>query len=188
MIAGGDDRWVGNLFLGGNLEDAYLAGGPHHETSGYGTSAYDDFPGSDEEYRARLGPRNRDHRRFHGVKQPAYIRSNAYAGGAEPRAGEVGAIVLGPGEEVSLTVQDEGDEVYVELDLPAALYSARVGVASGSDLPPVRLVSAEFEEPDGTPVAIDVDLLGHRKDEADQYPVGPFAELPEAMPARLRVW
>ena len=26
VIAGGDDRWIGNLFLGGNLDDAYLPG------------------------------------------------------------------------------------------------------------------------------------------------------------------
>ena len=188
VIAGGDDRWVGNLFLGGNLDEAYLPGGPRHQTSGYGTSAYDDYPGSDEEYRASLLPTSSDHARFHGVKQPAYVRSNAYAAGARPRAGEADAFVVHAGEEVRLAVQDEGDEVYVELGLPAALVTARVGVTSGSDLPPVRLVAAEFEEPDGTPVAIDVDLLGYRKDEGDQYPVGPFAELPEGMPARLRVW
>ncbi len=87
-----------------------------------------------------------------------------------------------------LTVQETGDEVYVELDLPAALLAARAGVTGGRDLPPVRLVSAEFEEPDGTPVAIDVDLLGQHKDERNEYPVGPFAELPEAGPVRLRAW
>jgi hypothetical protein len=188
VIAGGDDRWVGNLFLGGDVDDAYLPGGPHHETSGFGTSAYDEFPGSDEEYRARLGPPTMDHRRFHGVKQPAYIRSNAYAGGAETRAGELDAIVVDAQVTAALTVQDDGDEVYVELDLPAALLAARVGVTSGRDLPPVRLVSAEFEEPDGTPVAIDVDLLGHHKDGRNEYPVGPFTELPDTTPGRLRVW
>jgi hypothetical protein len=188
VIAGGDDRWVGNVFLGGNLDDAYLPGGPHHETSGFGMSAYDDFPSSDEEFRARLGPPTRDHRRFHGVKQPAYIRSNGYAAGAEARAGEVDAIVVDAQVTVALTVQDDGDEVYVELDLPAALLAARVGVTSGRDLPPVRLVSAEFEDPDGTPVAIDVDLPGQHKDERNEYPLGPFAELPDATPGRLRVW
>jgi len=129
-----------------------------------------------------------DHRRFHGVKQPAYVRSNAYAGGATPRAGEVDAVVTDAQAMTSLTVEDTADEVYVELDLPAALLTARVGVTSGRDLPPVRLVSAEFEEPDGTPVAIDVDLLGHRKDGRNEYPIGPVAELPDATPARLRVW
>ncbi len=187
VIAGGDDRWVANLFLGGNVDDAYLPGGPHHETSGYGTSAYDEFPGSDEEFRARLGPPTMDHRRFHGVKQPAYVHGNAYAGGAAPRSGEVDAVVAKATEGARLEIQDEGEQVYVALDLPADVLTARVGVTSGRDLPPVRLVSAEFEEPDGTPVAIDVDLLGQRKEEGGDYPVGPFAEVPDAS-GRLRVW
>ena len=165
VIAGGDDRWVGNLFLGGNREDAYLPGGPHHETSGYGTSAYDEFPGSDEEYRARLGPKTMDHRRFHGVKQPAYVHSNGYAGGATPRAGEVDAVVVDAQVAASVSVQDTGDEVYVELDLPPAFLTARVGVVGGRDLPHVRLVDAEFEEPDGTPVVDQRRPVGHPKDE-----------------------
>ena len=187
VIAGGDDRWVGNLFLGGNLDDAYLPGGPHHETSGYGTSAYDEFPGSDEEYRCAAGSAD------HGP--PAVPRGEAARLRAQQCLCRGCYTSRGRGRRgrrrcrpASLTVEDTGDEVYVELDLPAALLTARVGVTSGRDLPPVRLVSAEFEEPDGTPVAIDVDLLGQRKDERDEYPVGPFAELPDAAPVRLRVW
>ena len=39
-----------------------------------------------------------------------------------------------------------------------------MGVVTGADLPRPRLVDADFEERDGTPVVVDVDLLGERKE------------------------
>ena len=46
-----------------------------------------------------------------------------------------------------------------------------------NDLPPVRFVGADFEERDGTPVKIDIDLLGMHKEATRTHPAGPIAAL-----------
>lgn len=81
MIFGGDDRYVGNLFVGGDPTTAY---GPAAQGNGptFGTAGYDGYPASFEEYLARLDDQPpSDHHRFLAVKQPVYARTNAYAAG-----------------------------------------------------------------------------------------------------------
>src|SRR3954452_22671285 len=83
-ILAGDDRHIGNVFLGG---DAGLAYGPSarwgEAATGYGTAGYDGHPTSIAAYIARVDESpGGDHERFMGVKQPVYIRENVYATGA----------------------------------------------------------------------------------------------------------
>ena len=126
-----------------------------------------------------------DHKRFHGVKQPAYIHHNAYANGATPYEGETDAVVVQ--EPVSVSVVDEGAEVYVEIELPEPLTAPLISPVTSGDLPRVRLADADFEEPDGSPVALHADLLGNGKEHGAAYPAGPLATLSGGS-ARIRVW
>src|ERR1700712_4369549 len=89
-----------------------------------------------------------DHNRFEDVKQPVYIHDNLYGPGATPFEGESGAVQA----SVTAEIVDEGDHVYLTTTGFDAL---RVPVVSGRDLPPVRIVDAEFDEPDGTPAILD---------------------------------
>jgi hypothetical protein len=125
-----------------------------------------------------------DHQRFPGVKQPAYLRDNVYAPGARAFADETSALTLA--EDVSFEVTDEGDEVYLEAQLPEAFGRVRLGVVTGADLPRVRFADADFEERDGSPVVVDVDLLGERKEPGHAYPAGPIASLGPGT-SRIRV-
>jgi hypothetical protein len=126
-----------------------------------------------------------DHRRFPGVKQPAYLRDNVYGPGAQAFAEESWALTLT--EDVSFAVADEGDEVYLEARLPEAFGGVRLGVVTGADLPRVRFADADFEERDGSPVVIDTDLLGERKEPGNGYPAGPIASISPGT-SRVRVW
>jgi len=182
VIFGGDDRWIGNLFVGGDPAVAY---GPQAEGVGRpaaGTAAYDGFPASFEEYMARIAAQPPgDHSRFLGVEQPVYARHNVYAAGARPFEGEDEPLVL---ETATAAVVDEGEEVYLEVDLPEDFANTRFAAVTGGDLPRVRLADADFEEPDGTPAVMDVDLTGERKATG---PAGPVASL-HAGSSRVRVW
>ena len=146
---------------------------------------YDGYPATFVDYLASLGDRDGDHRRFHGRKQPAYIHHNAYANGATPYEFEKDAVILG--DVVSFSVVEEGEEVHLEIDLPEGAPAALFGPVTSNDLPPVRFVGADFEEPVGTPVVLDTDLLGDRKEHGTAYPPGPLATLPGGT-ARIRVW
>jgi hypothetical protein len=185
VIYGGDDRYIGNLFLGGNADLAYRPGTEGHNRASYGTQGYDGYPATFAAYLAEVTRTAGDHTRFHGVKQPAYIHYNAYANGATPYEGETDAVVVQ--EPVSFSVVDDGAQVHLEVELPEPLAAALIAPVSSGDLPRVRLADADFEEPDGSPLALHTDLLGTRKESGAAYPPGPLSTLSGGS-ARIRVW
>ena len=186
VIYGADDRYVGNLFIGGDRDQAYAPGSEFHRTATHGTSGYDGHPASFADYLARIDAQPPgDHQRFPGVKQPAYIRGNVYAAGARPSESEQDALIIGGA--VSVGIVEDGDAVYLQTELPEDFDRARVGVVTGLDLEHVRFADADYEERDGSPAAMDVDLVGERKEHGLNYPAGPIAGL-AAGTAHVRVW
>jgi hypothetical protein len=119
------------------------------------------------------------------VKQPAYIRGNVYAAGARPFEREQDALVFDG--KLCVGIVEDGDEVYLQTELPEDFDRARTSVISGLDLERVRFADADFEERDGTPAIMDVDLVGEQKEQGLSYPAGPIAGL-AAGKARVRVW
>jgi hypothetical protein len=188
VIYGGDDRWIGNVFLSGDIARAYGYDTTQdtQPAAGYGTAAYDGSPTSLEDYIDRVAnlPEG-DYSRIPGVKEPAYLRDNVYAPGASAFADESSALALTG--KLSFEVVEEGDEVYLEARVPQAFSAVRVGIVTGADLPRPRLVDADFEERDGTPVNVHVDLLGKHKERGQDYPAGPIATLIPGN-SRIRVW
>ncbi|PUB27667.1 uncharacterized protein DUF1565 [Promicromonospora sp. AC04] len=185
-IHGGDDRHIGNIFLGSDAGRAYGPTARAGQVVGYGTAGYDGHPSSLTSYFDQLAdPSTGDHERFMGAKQPVYIRDNFYASGAVPYEAEEGAVVVDQG--VSVAVVEDGDGVYLEAALPTRFDHLRINVVTGKDLERVRVVDAEFEDHDGSPVAIDVDLGGAPKSAEETYPAGPLAALASGI-SRIRVW
>jgi len=186
-IYGGDDRYIGNVFLGGDPAQAYGPESQVARVAGYGTAGYNGHPTSLADYVARVGdPSRGDHERFSDVPQPVYIRDNVYAAGAQHFEAEPGAVVLGDAD-VRVTVADEGDTVYLETQLPEAFDGARVPMISGRDLERVRFADADFEERDGSPAVLDIDLAGSTKTDGQAHPAGPLAALGSGV-SRTRVW
>lgn len=186
LIHGGDDRFIANVFLGGDVADAY---GPDAEAvaaPGYGTAGYDGHPSSFGEYLAEIAAQPPgDHQRYFGVPQAVYIRDNAYANGAVPFGAESGSVVVD--EPVEVSAIEEDGTLYLELTIPATLARAVGERVEGRDLERVRFVDADFEEPDGSPARIDIDLAGVRKEPGTAYPAGPLADLAPGR-SRIRVW
>jgi hypothetical protein len=183
VIVGGDDRYVGNVFLGGDVDAAYGQGGDGVAPAYHGLIGYDGYPGSFAEYLHRVDTPG-DHQRFLGITQAVYARDNVYAAGARPFAGETDLSLLDGG---SVTIVEEGDAVWLETDLPSGFDQVKLGVVGGRDLERVRFADADFEERDGSPAVIDVDLLGERKAAGGRFAAGPVAGL-AAGSGRVRVW
>jgi hypothetical protein len=183
VIVGGDDRYVGNVFLGGDVDAAYGQGGDGVAPAYHGLIGYDGYPGSFAEYLHRVDTPG-DHQRFLGITQAVYARDNVYAAGAHPFAGETDLSLLDGG---SVTIVEEGDAVWLETDLPSGFDQVKLGVVGGRDLERVRFADADFEERDGSPAVIDVDLLGERKAAGGRFAAGPVAGL-AAGSGRVRVW
>jgi hypothetical protein len=186
-IVGGDDRHIGNLFLGGDGTRAYASTARVAQRAGYGTAGYNGHPASLADYLALVDdPSRGDHERFAGARQPVYVHDNVYASGAVAFEAEQGALTL-DAVDVRVAVVEDGDEVYLETQLPEAFDQLAVGLITGSDLERVRFVDADFEDRDGTPARLDTDLVGVRKTEDDTYPAGPLAALASGS-SRIRVW
>ena len=196
VIPGGDDRWVGNLFIGGDPAAAYGAGfhggGATGTPISAGTACYDGYPASVEEYMAPVlaADATHDHDTYYGRRLPVHIRHNVYLTGARPFAGEVSATVLDGEASLSLSGAsgvDEGDPVVLTLDLPAGASTPRVPRTGGSDLEPTYFAGAAFEEPDGRPADLDTDLVGDVTSSDALVPAGPLYALHDGRSER-RVW
>jgi hypothetical protein len=188
VIYGADDRWIGNLFAGGDLAAAYGPDAHTHDGAFLGTAGYDGHPSTFADYLALIDAQPPgDHNRFPEVPQPAYIRHNAYAAPASPYAAEAAPLHL---PSAAFSVVEEGldlEAVWLEAELPDAFNDLRLGVVTGADLPRVRFVDADFEERDGSAVTIERDLIGTRKDADGSYPAGPLTALASGR-SRTRVW
>ena len=120
VIYGADDRFIGNIFLGGDISKAYARMTEAKQPPRYGTAGYDGHPATFDEYLARVADQpSGDLQRFIGLKQPAYFRDNVYAPGAQAFAGERSALALA--EDVALEVVEEGDEVFLDVLATGAL-------------------------------------------------------------------
>lgn len=187
VVYGGDDRYLNNLFIGGEVESAY-----HFDRVrtgwwlGYGTVGYEGHPTSLEEYVGIVAAQQgSDLERYVNVPQPVYINGNVYANGAEPFSREEAAVIFR--EEVAVGIAEEGGHAYLLTTLPESFGSIRQRVVEGRDLPRTRLSGGEFEASDGDPIMLDVDLVGEKKDGASLYAAGPVARLGGGT-GRLRVW
>jgi len=162
LIYGGDDRFYNNIFVGAlGLE-------------GVGTSHYNKCTTSLEEYIETVNRTPGDLEEFLPVEQPVYINNNAYFGSAEPFDRELDNLV-NHSFNPKFTIVDEGDAVYLSCDLPNNFLDILGEVHSTTTLTRVRIVDAEFENPDGSDVVLDSDFFDELKGE--KSPIGPIARL-----------
>lgn len=172
FIYGGDDRFYNNIFIGAKgLE-------------GVGTSHYKGYTTSLEEYIEEVHKVHGDHNTFYAVEQPVYINNNAYFNGAEPFEREENKLVE-KDFDPKLEIVEEGDEVYLSCELPDSFEEIKGEIHSTSTLERVRIVDAEFENPDGSEMVLDTDMLDNKKPE--KGPLGPISLLKKGK-NYIKVW
>jgi len=185
VIVGGDDRYIGNIFVGADPGAAYGSEAEGAADPFAGTVGYDGHPASFQEYLQRIDEQPPgDHQRFIGMKQPVYARQNVYVAGARPFTGEQEALVL---DDAEVSVVAEGDGLYLQAQLPAEFERAMVDVVTGRSLQRVRMADADFEERDGRPAVMDVDLLGRTRPQDEKSSAGPVVGLVSGA-NRMRIW
>ena len=128
-----------------------------------------------------------DHERFVDVKQPVYIHDNVYGEGASPFDAEQNAVVLSGSKTPTPPSSMRATRSTSRFSCRRRSTTSASPSTTGTDLEPVRIVDAEFEEPDGTPALPIVDLTGIVKTLQGVYPAGPLATLASGA-SRIRVW
>ncbi|CAI9390524.1 MULTISPECIES: right-handed parallel beta-helix repeat-containing protein [Bacillaceae] len=169
---GGDDRFYNNIFVGDETLE------------GVGTSHYNGYTASLEEYIETVHQEEGDHESFNKVEQPVYIKRNAYLNGARPFEREEEKLVEDTFNP-SLKIVEEGTEVYLSIELPENYESILGEVQTTQTLERVRIVDANFENPDGSEVAVDTDYLGELRQERSV--LGPISTLKKGK-NYVKVW
>ncbi len=150
LIYGGDDRFYNNIFVG------------REGLNGVGTSHFQDYTTSLEEFIEKVHEKHGDVEEFNLVQQPVYIKNNLYLNGAEPFSKEVDNLV-DDNYDPKITILEKEDGVYLSCRMPESLEVVKSPVHSTSSLPRVRIVDAEFENPDGSELLLDTDYLDKPK-------------------------
>ena len=127
-----------------------------------------------EEYIEKVHEQHGDLDTFMKVEQPVYINNNAYFNGAQPFEREKDNLVDNKFDP-KLSIIDKGDEVYLSCQLPDSFEDITGEIHSTKTLERVRIVDAEFENPDGSELVLDTDYLGQKKSESG--PIGPIGLL-----------
>jgi hypothetical protein len=127
-----------------------------------------------EEYMSQVTDDGGDHDAFNKVEQPVYISQNAYFNGAEAFDCETINLVdstFNPNWEIV----EDGSDVYLSIDLPENFDLMTGSIHSTDTLGRVRIVDVEFENPDGSKLVLNTDLLGNIKSETSV--IGPLSTL-----------
>ena len=172
----GDDRIFQNIFLGGTVT--------YTEQSVHGTEGYNGHTNSLEEYINDVVSRgNGDLEQFKHVKQPVYIRGNAYLKGAKPYEREENTYVSDT--DPAVRIVEEDGKTYLELNVEKGMLEIPTEVYGTEKLGMPRITEAPYENPDGTPIVFDTDYLGQAR--SGQPAAGPMEGLKEGM-NRILVW
>ncbi len=151
LVYGGDDRFYNNIFIGRDGID------------GSGTSHYNGYTTSLEEYISEVHKEEGDLNTFEKVEQPAYINCNAYYNGAKPFDREK-KLLENESFNPDVTIIEADKSVFLKITLPQDFESMECNVHNTNTLARTRISDAHFENPDETPYKLDTDFLGNKKD------------------------
>jgi hypothetical protein len=179
LIYGGDDRFYNNLYLG-QCEDSTnvntsVTAGTHH---------YNGRPTSLDEYIEKVDEVPGDHESFNRVKQPVYIDNNVYLGSAKAFDQEKTNLIQS-GFDTSFILEETTDGIYMSCTLPEAFDEFNSPIRSTRNLTRVRIVDAEFDNPDGSPMTLDTDYFNEKKSETTK--AGPLNQL-RSGDNKIKVW
>lgn len=182
VVHGGDDSFYNNIFIGRESIDGINYGDISNE--GVGTGHYKGYTTSMEEYLEKVHQKPGDVEIFLNTDQPVYINNNLYLNGAVPFEREDQKLVEDQFNP-EFSIIEEGDEVYLFCKLPEDFKKIQGEVQSTATLKRVRIVNAEFENPDGSDVKVDTDYL--REQRPHEGVIGPIIKLKNGE-NRIKVW
>jgi hypothetical protein len=160
-ILGGDNRFYNNIFV---EADAHIPkrNDPNAERKdGYGLEVYN------------------------AVKLPMQIDGNVYYKGAKPCISETNYIEK-PDFDPKIKIVEQGENVYLYITLDESFKSLNNKLVTTKLLGKALIPGQAYENPDGSPLKIDTDYFGKKRNKANPS-AGPF-ENPGDGKLTLRVW
>lgn len=137
-------------------------------------------PANPEESRDKYGLEMYDARDF-----PLRTGGNVYYNGARPCAGETNPLIV-PNLNPLIAIIEKGNDVYLAVNPGEEFAGHSVSLVSTDRLGKVRISGLAFENPDGSPLTIDLDYSGKPRDRMNTV-AGPFANPGPGM-QEIKVW
>lgn len=122
---------------------------------------------------------------YNNREYPLLTGGNVYLNCARPYSNETAQTVL-EGEGARAAIESAGDSVLLRLSPYPALSEAKSRPVNTASLGLARVPQVRYEKPDGSPLSVDRDYFGKRRDAARPTP-GPF-EAMGAGDATMKVW
>jgi alpha-N-arabinofuranosidase len=159
-IKGGDDRFFNNIFVGNGAAQSSKPVSAGQWDTGFGLWVY-------------------NQREF-----PLQTGGNQYYNRAQPYANEAscGQSELDP----RVRLVEDGGHLLIELSLRQDLKESATRQVTTALLGKARVPSLGYENPEGTPLIVNTDYLGKKRNKTRPSP-GPFENYSEG-PFRVRVW
>ena len=155
VVYSADDRFYNNIFLNTMKEK--------NEQFISGTVMYNGSTDSLENYIENVAKRGKgDVELFLAERQPMYMAHNYYADGAEAYDLDKDSICSEVPSGVNIIEEDDG--VYLEITLDSTFETMDAELITTSMLGMPRIVEELYENPDGSPICVDADLLDQKRD------------------------
>jgi alpha-N-arabinofuranosidase len=116
---------------------------------------------------------------------PMQVEGNIYYHGAKPYARETNHIVKSDFNP-EIKIVEENDSVFLQITLDDSLHALNNHLVTTTFLGRAKIPNAAYENPDGTPLKIDTDYFGKKRNETNPT-TGPF-ENPGEGKLTLKVW
>jgi hypothetical protein len=158
LTYGADDRFYNNIFA-----NTY---GEATEIWKLGTSMYEGCPDTLEEYLDTVWTKHGkgDVEYYAREKQPAYMSGNYYADGVPAYERDKNSVCTNSAANAKIIVEEDG--IYLEMDIDACFHDVKTEIITTQKLGMPRITEALFENPDGTPITLDTDILGNKRSDS----------------------
>ncbi|MHC4658169.1 MAG: right-handed parallel beta-helix repeat-containing protein [Planctomycetota bacterium] len=160
-ILGGDSRFYNNIFVQGDAEIPNRNNPKAERKRGYGLEVYN------------------------AVKLPVKMDGNLYYKGAKPCIKGTNYVEK-PDFDPDIKLVEKGEDVYLHITLDDFLKSLNNNLVTTKLLGKAMIPGQAYENPDGSPLKIDTDYFGKKRNKANPS-AGPF-ENPAEGRLSLKVW
>lgn len=142
-------------------------------------------PSGDDRYYNNLVERG-DLSEYDTAKLPVWMNGNVFLNGAKPSKHEAEP-VLQPAFDPAIALVEKADGLYLEMAFDPVWGTERTRKLVTTELLGKAVIPNQaFENPDGTPLRIDTDYFGKKRNERNPFP-GPF-EISQGGKQTLKVW
>jgi hypothetical protein len=149
---------------------------PFHKPHSTALAGFHDNPNGDDRYFNNVLVGAGDLSQYDKAKLPVHMEGNVFLKGAKPSAREYEPLLM-PNFDPSIRLIEKPDGIDLQGVVPFDATGEKTRKLVTTELlGKATIPNASYEAPDGSPVTLDVDYLGHPRDSSNPTP-GPFEDL-----------